>query len=131
MSYTIVIDGKEINYGPYTRQSNFSDKAWTLLCHEMAKKNQSKDYKKYKNDDRVIEWIGSLIALSERYEALLEELPQSSFSKSGTHPVWVANAVNENTLSKADTQSDVKDAINGNDTLEGLVKDLKEYFNIG
>lgn len=79
---------------------------------------------------RALMQLGSLIGLEERYEALLELLPQSSFSKAGTHPQWVADAVEENTLNKMDTQSDVKDMLKDADDIDDLKEMMIEYFEL-
>jgi len=68
--------------------------------------------------------------LEERYETLLELLPQDQFSKAGTHPKWVADAVAENTLNKEDTMLDVSDLIGRCGTLEELKNELTEYFDL-
>ena len=73
---------------------------------------------------------GALTSLEERYEALLELLPQDQFSRPGTHPKWVADAVAENTLNKVDTQYDVSDLIERCETLEELKNELTEYFEL-
>lgn len=74
--------------------------------------------------------VGSLIALEERYEALLELLPQDEFSYAGTHPKWVADAVVENTLNKEDTINDISDFLEQCSTLRELQDKLMEYFDL-
>ena len=71
-----------------------------------------------------------MTSLEERYEALLELLPQDQFSYAGTHPKWVADAVAENTLNKVDTQYDVSDLIERCSTLDELKSELTEYFDL-
>ena len=71
-----------------------------------------------------------MTSLEERYEALLELLPQDQFSCAGTHPKWVADAVAENTLNKEDTQGDVLDLIERCSTLDELKSELTEYFDL-
>ena len=74
---------------------------------------------------------GNVFVVSEeRYEALLELLPQDQFSYAGTHPKWVADAVAENTLNKEDTQYDVSDLIERCETLKELKNELTEYFEL-
>ena len=71
-----------------------------------------------------------MIDLEERYEALLELLPQDQFYYAGTHPKWVADAVAENTLNKEDTILDVSDLIGQCSTLRELQDKLMEYFDL-
>ena len=61
---------------------------------------------------------------------MLELLPQDQFSKAGTHPKWVADAVTENTLNKVDTMLDVSDLIGRCENLEELKNELTEYFEL-
>lgn len=44
--------------------------------------------------------------------------------------MWIADAVEDNTLNKGITQDDVKDLINESETLEELKNELIEYFKI-
>ena len=83
-----------------------------------------------KADTDYIDAFGSLIALEERYEALLELLPQDEFSYAGTHPKWVADAVVENTLNKEDTINDISDFLEQCSTLRELQDKLMEYFDL-
>ncbi|MCH4169404.1 MAG: hypothetical protein LKF42_09125 [Streptococcaceae bacterium] len=68
--------------------------------------------------------------LEEKYEELLELLPQDDFSKAGTPPNWVVDAVNKNILLKQDTQDDVQNIINHCETFDEIVEELQEYFDI-
>lgn len=86
--------------------------------------------KKRKSDTAFIDTLGALTSLEERYEALLELLPQDQFSRAGTHPKWVADAVAENTLNKDDTRYDVFILIERCETLEELKNELAKYFNL-
>ncbi|ALV21037.1 MULTISPECIES: hypothetical protein [Carnobacterium] len=129
-TYKVEVDGKTIEYGAYTNHSHFSDVEWEAIYHKMVKENHPGVYEIKKNDDDFIMTAGSLIGIEERYEALLELLPQSSFSKAGTHPQWVADAVEENTLDKLITQNDVKDMIKDVDDVEELKECLVNYFEI-
>lgn len=105
MTYEFINDqGEKEGYGPYTKKSRFSDRELLGLHSNMVKAHYPEMYERIKHDEEVIHAIGWGIDLDDRYEALLEELPQSSFSKAGTHPMWVANSVAENTFSKAEVQ---------------------------
>ena len=97
---------------------------------EIVKQNQPEVFESKKVDTDYIDVFGALISLEERYEALLELLPQDQFSKAGTHPKWVADAVAENTLNKEDTMLDVSDLIGRCNTLEELKNELTEYFDL-
>lgn len=68
--------------------------------------------------------------LEERYEALLDLLPQEEFSYAGTHPKWVADAVEENTLDKETTKDDVASLLEQCETLEDLKEGLVDYFEL-
>ena len=94
------------------------------------KQNQPEVFESKKADTDYIDVFGALIALEERYEALLELLPQDQFSKAGTHPKWVADAVAENTLNKEDTVLDVSVLIGRCNTIEELKNELTEYFDL-
>lgn len=96
----------------------------------MVKQGNPEAYEKYKDDEHVIAWVGALIDLEERYRSLLELLPQDSYSKSGTHPKWVADAVETNTLDKYITQDDVKMLIDEATDLDELRSELIDYFEI-
>lgn len=130
MSYKVTVDGKEIEYGPLVEKSRFSEKEWSAIYAEIVKQNQPEVFESKKADTAFIDTLGALISLEERYEALLELLPQNQFSYAGTHPKWVADAVAENTLNKEDTMLDVSDLIGRCETLEELKNELTEYFEL-
>jgi len=130
MNYKVTVNGKEIEYGALVEQSRFSDEEWSAIYAEIVKQNQPEVFKNKKSDTDYIDTLGAMIALEERYEALLELLPQDQFSRAGTHPKWVADAVAENTLNKVDTQYDVSVLIERCETLEELKSELTEYFDL-
>ena len=128
--YKVNVDGKEIVYGALVERSNFTEKEWLSIYREATKQNMPSFYERYKNNGEVISITGYLIDLEERYEALLELLPQSTFSEAGTHPKWVADAVTINTIDKGITQDDVKMFIEESHALEGLKEELVYYFEL-
>ena len=128
MNYKTKINGKEIEYGALVEKSHFSDEEWSAIYAEIAEQNYPEIFKNRKSDTAFIDTLGALTSLEERYEALLELLPQDQFYRAGTHPKWVADAVAENTLNKEDTQYDVSDLIERCETLEELKSELTEYF---
>ena len=130
MNYKVTVDGKEIEYGALVEKSRFSDEEWSAIYAEIAKQNYPEIFESRKSDTAFIDTLGALTSLEERYEALLELLPQDQFSYAGTHPKWVADAVAENTLNKVDTQYDVSDLIERCETLEELKSELTEYFDL-
>lgn len=130
MKYKTKINGKEIEYGALVEKSHFSDEEWSAIYAEIAEENYPEIFEKRKSDTAFIDTLGALTSLEERYEALLELLPQDQFSRAGTHPKWVADAVAENTLNKEDTQYDVSVLIERCETLEELKSELAEYFNL-
>lgn len=130
MNYKVTVDGKEIEYGALVEKSRFSDEEWSAIYAEIVKQNWPEVFETRKSDTAFIDTLGALISLEERYEALLELLPQNQFSKTGTHPKWVADAVAENTLNKEDTVLDVSDFIGRCETLEELKNELTEYFDL-
>ena len=130
MNYKTTINGKEIEYGALVEKSRFSDEEWSAIYAEIVKQNWPEIYENRKSDTAFIDTLGALTSLEERYEALLELLPQDQFSYAGTHPKWVADAVAENTLNKEDTQCDVSDLIEQCETLEELKSELTEYFDL-
>lgn len=130
MNYKITINGKEIEYGALVEKSRFSDEEWSAIYAEIAYQNYPEIFEKRKSDTAFIDTLGALTSLEERYEALLELLPQDQFSRAGTHPKWVADAVAENTLNKEDTQGDVLDLIERCSTLKELKNELTEYFDL-
>ena len=130
MNYKVTVDGKEIEYGALVEKSRFSDKEWSAIYAEIVKQNWPEVFETRKSDTAFIDTLGALVSLEERYEALLELLPQNQFSYAGTHPKWVADAVAENTLNKEDTMLDVSDLIGRCSTLEELKNELTEYFDL-
>lgn len=130
MNYKVTVDGKEIEYGALVEKSHFSDEEWSAIYAEIAKQNYPEIFESRKSDTAFIDTLGALTSLEERYEALLELLPQDQFSYAGTHPKWVADAVAENTLNKVDTQYDVSDLIERCSTLDELKSELTEYFDL-
>ena len=130
MNYKVTVDGKEIEYGALVEKSRFSDEEWSAIYAEIAEENYPEIFKKRKSDTAFIDTLGALTSLEERYEALLELLPQDQFSKAGTHPKWVADAVAENTLNKEDTVQDITDMIERCDTFDQLKEELKSYFEL-
>lgn len=130
MKYKTKINGKEIEYGALVEKSHFSDEEWSAIYAEIAEENYPEIFEKRKSDTAFIDTLGALTSLEERYEALLELLPQDQFSRAGTHPKWIADAVAENTLNKVDTQYDVSVLIERCETLEELKSELTEYFDL-
>ena len=130
MNYKVTVDGKEIEYGALVEKSRFSDKEWSAIYAEIVKQNWPEVFETRKSDTAFIDTLGALVSLEERYEALLELLPQDQFSYAGTHPKWVADAVAENTLNKEDTMLDVSDLIGRCETLEELKNELTDYFKL-
>ena len=130
MNYKVTVDGKEIEYGALVEKSRFSEKEWSAIYAEIVKQNQPEVFESRKADTDYIDAFGFLIALEERYEALLELLPQDEFSYAGTHPKWVADAVVENTLNKEDTINDISDFLEQCSTLRELQDKLMEYFDL-
>ena len=116
--------------GYLLEKSRFSDEEWSAIYAEIAEENYPEIFEKRKSDTAFIDTLGALTSLEERYEALLELLPQDQFSRAGTHPKWVADAVAENTLNKEDTMLDVSDLIGRCETLEELKNELTEYFEL-
>lgn len=130
MNYKVTVDGKEIEYGALVEKSRFSDEEWSAIYAEIAKQNYPEIFESRKSDTAFIDTLGAMIDLEERYEALLELLPQDKFSYAGTHPKWVADAVAENTLNKEDTIRDVSDLIGQCSTLRELQDKLMKYFDL-
>ena len=130
MNYKVTVDGKEIEYGALVEKSRFSDEEWSAIYAEIVKQNWPEVFETRKSDTAFIDTLGALVSLEERYEALLELLPQNQFSYAGAHPKWVADAVAENTLNKEDTMLDVSDLIGRCETLEELKNELTEYFEL-
>lgn len=130
MNYKITVNDKEIEYGALIEKSCFSKEEWSAIYAEIVKQNHPEVFECKKLDSDYIDAFGALIALKERYEALLELLPQDEFSYAGTHPKWVADAVAENTLNKSDVVCDVSDMIERCGSLEELKNELLEYFEV-
>ncbi|WP_270986855.1 hypothetical protein [Streptococcus agalactiae] len=130
MEYTVELNGKTLTYGPLVENSRFSEEEWSAIYAEVVNQNQPDIYELKKDDKDYLDVFGALISLEERYEELLENLPQDEYSKAGTHPMWVAEAVEENTLNKEDTQLDVKDMIDNCEDIDELKESLTEYFEL-
>ncbi|HEL2480594.1 TPA: hypothetical protein TZY47_000712 [Streptococcus suis] len=130
MNYKVIVNNTEIEYGALIEKSNFTETEWAAIYAEIVKQNQPEVFEKKKNDVDYINAFGALIALEERYEALLELLPQEEFSYAGTHPKWVADAVEENTLSKETIMWDVSAILENCDTLDELKEELTSYFKL-
>ena len=128
--YKARLNDKELEYGALVENSNFTEEEWLAINREIVKQNEPEVYENRKNDNEFINILGEFISLRERYEELLERLPQDAFSKAGTHPKWVADEVEENTLNKEDVKSDVEDMVDSAEGLEGLKEQLKEYFEL-
>ena len=121
---------KKLNMVHWLKNHVFQKKEWSAIYAEIVKQNQPEVFENKKADTDYIDAFGSLIALEERYEALLELLPQDEFSYAGTHPKWVADAVAENTLNKEDTINDISDFLEQCSTLRELQDKLMEYFDL-
>ena len=85
MNYTVVVNGNEIKYGALVENSRFSEEEWEAIYAEIVKQNKPDVFEARKEDVEYIKTLGSLIALEERYEALLDLLPQEQYSYAGTH----------------------------------------------
>lgn len=131
MIYKTKVGNKEIEYGALVENSRFTEDEWSAIYEEVVKVNQPEVFEKKKDDADFINAFGALIALEERYEALLGLLPQNDFSYAGTHPKWVADAVELNTLNKLTTMYDVSDMLDSCETLEELKEELSSYFELG
>ncbi|HEM4700449.1 TPA: hypothetical protein U1032_000114 [Streptococcus suis] len=130
MIYKINVDGNGIEYGALVEKSSFTEKEWSAIYAEVVKQNQPGVYEQKKDDTDYINAFGALISLEERYEALLDLLPQEEFSYAGAHPKWVADAVEENTLDKETTKEDVASLLEQCETLEDLKEGLVAYFEL-
>lgn len=131
MNYKTIVNGKMVEYGPYTENVNvFTDEERLALQLEMVRVNYPEDYENRKGDEQFIKALGGLISIEERYEALLEELPQEEYSQAGTHPKWVADAVSEKTLNKQDVIDDVSDMLERCENLDELKEELSDYFEL-
>ena len=128
--YKVNVDGREIIYGALVRDDGWLGvKEWDAVAHEMVKQNLPEEYEKYKDDEDVIDYISSWINIQERYEALMELLPQS-LSYFDTSPYRIAEEVYENTFEKDIVQHDVQEIINRSTDLEELKGELVAYFNL-
>ena len=128
--YKVNVDGREIIYGSLVRDDGrLGVKEWDAVAHEMVKQNLPEEYEKYKDDEDVIDYISSWINIQERYEALMELLPQS-LSYFDTSPYRIAEEVYENTFEKDIVQYDVQEIINRSADLEELKGELVAYFNL-
>ncbi|WP_316605930.1 hypothetical protein [Streptococcus pluranimalium] len=131
MNYKTIVNGKMVEYGPYTENVNaFTDEERLALQLEMVRVNYPEDYENRKDDEQFIKALGGLISIEERYEALLEELPQNTYSYAGSHPLRVAEAVEKNSLNREITKDDVSDMIARCETLDGLKEELSDYFEL-
>ena len=128
--YKVNVDGREIIYGSLVRDDGrLSVKEWDAVAHEMVKQNLPEEYEKYKSDEDVIDYISSWINIQERYEALMELLPQS-LSYFETSPCRIAEEVYENTFEKDIVQYNVQEIINRSADLRELKNELVAYFNL-
>ena len=128
--YKVNVDGREIVYGALVRDGGrLSVKERDAVAHEMVKQNLPEEYEKYKDNEDVIDYISSWIDIQERYEALMELLPQS-LSYFETSPYRIAEEVYENTFEKDIVQYDVQEIINRSADLEELKGELVAYFNL-
>ena len=128
--YKVNVDGREIIYGSLVRDDGrLSVKEWDAVAHEMVKQNLPEEYEKYKSDEDVIDYISSWINIQERYEALMELLPQS-LSYFDTSPYRIAEEVYENTFEKDIVQYNVQEIINRSADLRELKNELVAYFNL-
>ena len=128
--YKVNVDGREIVYGALVRDGGrLSVKELDAVANEMVKQNLPEEYEKYKDNEDVIDYISSWIDIQERYEALMELLPQS-LSYFDTSPYRIAEEVYENTFEKDIVQYDVQEIINTSADLEELKSELVAYFNL-
>ena len=81
-----------------------------------------------------VNWEKEYKELAQKYEDLLEDLPQWKFSKAGTPPAWVIKEVENNTLLKLDVQDDIKDILKRKElyeySFEDVVKEISDYLEI-
>lgn len=131
MIYEVNFGDRVLKYGPLVENSNFSKDEWRAIYAEIVRQNEPEIFEKRRNDGEFINILGFSIDIEQRYEALLELLPQHSYSKVGTHPRWVAEAVENNTLNKGITQDDVTMFIKASVEYEELSKELIDYFDLG
>ncbi|MFD1899976.1 hypothetical protein GQR36_07700 [Enterococcus termitis] len=127
----VVVDGKEVVYGPLVTRSRFKDEEWFAICLQMMKDERPDLYEKRKDDKEFVLCLGITIDLEQRYEALLGLLPQSAYSKAGAHPKWVVDVVERNTLNKRITQDDIKEILDQEHyEREDMISEIKEYLEI-
>ena len=127
--YKVNVGGKEIVYGSLVRGGRLSVEEWDAIAHEMVSQNLPEEYEKYKNDVDIIDYISGWIDMRERYEVLLELLPQRARSVE-TPAYMVADRVYENTLDKNITKNDIKMFINESKSLDELKLQLTNYFDL-
>lgn len=124
--------GEQKEYGALTTFSRYSDKDWLTIRTALVKRDNPELFETIKNNEAAIHAVGDCIDLAERYEALLETLPQSSYSKAGTHPIWIADAVEYNVFHKYMTQDDIKAILEDKDySSEEKLEEIKKYLEIG
>ncbi|MGO3372908.1 hypothetical protein [Pseudolactococcus laudensis] len=127
--YKVNVGGKEIVYGSLVRGGRLSVEEWDAIAHEMVIQNLPEEYEKYKNNVDVIDYISSFIDMRERYEVLLELLPQSARYVE-TPAYMIADKVYENTLDKDITKDDIKMFIDESKSLDELKLQLTDYFDL-
>ena len=127
--YKVNVGGKEIVYGSLVRGGRLSVEEWDAIAHEMVSQNLPEEYEKYKNDVDIIDYLSSWIDMRERYEVLLELLPQKARYVE-TPAYMVAERVYENTLDKNITKNDIKMFINESKSLDELKLQLTNYFDL-
>lgn len=124
--------GERKSYGASTTFSRYSVKDWLAIRTALVKRDNQELFETIKDNEAAIHAVGDGIDLAERYEELLELLPQSNYSKAGTHPIWVADAVEENTFHKDMTQDDIKSILDDKDySSEEKLEEIKKYLEIG
>lgn len=64
----------------------------------------------------------------DKYEQLLEDLPQSKYSKASTPAMVVAKEVDNNIYIKEMVKDDIKEMLEESDTYEDFVFEINEYF---
>lgn len=64
----------------------------------------------------------------DKYEQLLEDLPQSKYSKASTPAMVVAKEVDNNIYIKEMVKDDIKEMIEKSYSYEDLVFEITEYF---
>lgn len=123
--------GEKKSYGALTIFSRYSDKDWLTIRTALVKRDNRELFETIKDNEAAIHAVGDGIDLAERYEELLELLPQSNYSKAGTHPSWVADAVEENTFHKDMTQDDIKSILDDKDySSEEKLEEIRKYLGI-